>query len=92
MPVIHKSTIKRARQAVKRQQRNRAVIGAVRGAIKKVQSAIEENKADAAPRLLRSATAVLSKAVSKGVMKRNTASRRISRLARQVNAVLSSRS
>ncbi len=90
-PVIHKSTIKRARQALKRQQRNRAVMGTVRGAIKKVQTALEGKQADDATRSLKEATAILSKAVSKGVLKRNTASRRISRLAALVNAVAPSR-
>ncbi len=90
-PVIHKSTIKRARQALKRQQRNRAVMGTVRGAIKKVQTALEGKQADDATRSLKEATAILSKAVSKGVLKRNTASRRISRLAARVNAVAPSR-
>lgn len=91
MPVIHKSTIKRARQAEKRQLRNRAVMGTVRGAIKKVQAALEGKKADEATRSLREATAILSKAVSKGVLKRNTASRRVARLARRVNAVAAAR-
>lgn len=92
MPVIHKSTIKRARQALKRAQRNRAVSSVVRGVMKKVLAAVEEKNREEAMTLLREATAALSKAASKGVLKRNTASRRISRLAARVNSVMAARS
>jgi small subunit ribosomal protein S20 len=85
MPVIHKSTIKRARQAEKRYHRNRAVLSSVKGVMKKVLAAVDEKKADEAKASLREATSAISKAVTKGVLKRNTASRRISRLAAKVN-------
>jgi len=91
MPVIHKSTIKRARQTPKRTQRNRAVASAVRGAMKKVLAAVEEKNRQEATAFLREATAALSKAASKGVLKRNTASRRISRLAARVNSMAAAR-
>jgi small subunit ribosomal protein S20 len=90
MPVVHKSTIKRARQAEKRNQRNRTVLSSLKNVIKKVLSAVEEKNAGDAAASLREATSALSKAVSKGVIKRNTASRRISRLAVKVNAVKAS--
>jgi small subunit ribosomal protein S20 len=91
MPVVHKSTIKRARQAEKRHARNRSVLSGVKGVLKKVASAIEQKNLDAAKASLREASSALGKAVSKGVVKRNTASRRISRLAARVNALGSSR-
>jgi small subunit ribosomal protein S20 len=87
MPVVHKSTIKRARQAEKRHLRNRAVLTSVKSAMKKVMTAVDEKNADEAKTLLREATSALHKAVTKGVLKRNTASRRISRLASTVNAL-----
>jgi small subunit ribosomal protein S20 len=87
MPVVHKSTIKRARQAEKRHLRNRAVLASVKNAMKKVMTAVEEKNTTEAAALLREATAALHKAVTKGVLKRNTASRRISRLATTVNAL-----
>jgi small subunit ribosomal protein S20 len=90
MPVVHKSTIKRARQAEKRQARNRSVLSAVKGVLKKVVTAIDQKNANDAKASLREATSALGKAVSKGVVKRNTASRRISRLAVRVNALGSS--
>ncbi|WP_447978481.1 30S ribosomal protein S20 [Candidatus Nitrospira bockiana] len=89
MPVVHKSTIKRARQAEQRNLRNRAALSAVKNVVKKAMNAIEEKNADQAATLVREATAALHKAVSKGVLKRNTASRRISRLTARVNALKS---
>ena len=91
MPVVHKSTIKRARQAEKRNQRNRTVLSGLKNVIKKVLNAVEEKNENEAASSLREATSALSKAVTKGVIKRNTASRRISRLAVKVNAVKAAR-
>jgi small subunit ribosomal protein S20 len=90
MPVIHKSTIRRARQAIKRQARNRATLSAVKSLMKKVQTAVAEKQADVAKTSLREATSAISKAVTKGVLKRNTASRRISRLTQHVNSLAAS--
>lgn len=87
MPQIHKSTIRRARQAERRQERNRATMNAVKTLIKKVQSAVVGKKTDEAKAGLLEATSAIGKAVSKGVLHRNTASRRISRLALRVNAL-----
>ncbi|BCA55109.1 30S ribosomal protein S20 [Nitrospira sp. KM1] len=91
MPVVHKSTIRRARQAEKRHARNRATLSAVKGLMKKVQSAVAGKQVDAAKTSLREATAALGKAVTKGVMKANTASRRVSRLTKHVNSLISPR-
>ena len=90
MPGVHKSTIRRARQSEKRRLRNRATISAVRSILRKVQDAITAKKPDEAKATLREATAALSKAVTKGVLKHNTASRRVSRLSVRVNAITAS--
>lgn len=87
MPRIHKSTIRRARQAERRQERNRATVNTVRTLIKKVQSAVAGKKTDEAKTSLVEATSAIGKAVSKGIIHRNTASRRISRLTHRVNAL-----
>jgi len=87
MPVVHKSTIKRARQAVVRNLRNRALLSTVRGLPKKVLTAVDEKNLEAAKAALREAQSGLAKAATKGVLKRNTASRRISRLAKRINAL-----
>lgn len=87
MPQTHKSTIRRARQAERRHERNRAAVNTVKTLIKKVQSAVAGKKVDEAKTSLLEATSVIEKAVSKGVLHRNTASRRISRLALRVNSL-----
>ena len=86
MPVIHKSTIRRARQSEKRQERNRGTLSAVKGLVKKLQTAIAEKKVEDAKASLREATSALSKAVTKGVIHRNTAARKKSALARRLVA------
>jgi small subunit ribosomal protein S20 len=90
MPVIHKSTIRRARQADRRHERNRATMNAVKTLIKRVHVAAADKKVDDAKSLLREAASAIAKAASKGALKRNTASRRISRLTLRVNALSSS--
>ncbi len=89
MPVVHKSAIKRARQSIKRHQRNRAILHATKTVAKKVKAAVAEKNQELAQSLLRDATSALHKAVTKGALHRNTASRRISRLASSVNATTS---
>lgn len=91
MPVTHKSTVRGARQAERRHDRNRSTINTVKTLIKKVQTAVTEKKADEAKTFLREATSAIGKAVSKGAVKPNTASRRISRLTLRVNGLSDSR-
>lgn len=90
MPIVHKSTIKRARQSEKRRQRNRSILSGAKSVSKKIKQSIEQKNLDSAQSLLRKATSALHKASTKGVLKRNTASRRISRLAIQVNKLKTS--
>ncbi len=92
MPVVHKSTIRRARQSEKRRLLNRGTLSAVKNLVKKVETALDAKNADSAKASFREAVSALGKAVTKGVLKRNTASRRISRLALKVNALTASRS
>jgi len=84
MPIVHKNVLKAARQSEKRRLRNRSVQSGVRGVIKKLQAAIEGKKPEDAAAMLREASRVLSRAGSKGVIHRNTASRKISRLTARV--------
>ncbi|MDH4237039.1 MAG: 30S ribosomal protein S20 [Nitrospira sp.] len=92
MPVIHKSTIRGARQAENRRARNQSTMNNVKTVIKKVQSAVAEKKADDAKTFLRQAVSAIGKAATKGALKPNTASRRISRLTLHVNGLSASRS
>lgn len=92
MPVIHKSTIRSARQAERRHERNRATMNTVKTLVKKVQTAVSEKNAEEAKTLLLKAASAIGKAVSKGAVKSNTASRRISRLTLHVNGLSGPRS
>lgn len=65
--------------------RNKAIKSGVKTAIKKVSAAIETGDKAAANEALLAATAVIDKAASKGVYHKNTASRKVSRLAKAVN-------
>ena len=84
MPVVHKSALKAVRQSEKRRARNRAVQSGVKHVIKKLQTAVEDKKTDDTAALLREAARALQRAASKGVLHRNTASRKLSRLTAQV--------
>jgi len=81
----HKSAEKRARQNKKRHLRNVSVKSRVKTRLKAVLSAVGEKKKDDSREALAKAIAVIDKAASKGVLHKNTASRKISRLTRKVN-------
>ena len=81
----HKSAEKRARQNKKRQLRNASVKSSVKTRLKAVLGAVETKKKDDALKALAEAIVVIDKAASKGVLHKNTASRKISRLTRKVN-------
>ena len=85
MPNI-KSAKKRALQTTKRQLRNQARRSSVKTAVKKVVVAIEGKNAETAKNLFLQAEAAIARARGKGLMHRNTAARKISRLAKKVAA------
>ena len=65
--------------------RNKSIKTGVKTAVKKVRVAIEANDKAAASAALLAATSTIDKAVTKGLFHKNTASRKISRLAQAVN-------
>jgi small subunit ribosomal protein S20 len=85
------SVLKRARQSEKRNQRNRVVISKVKTYTKKVHEALESGDGGEVEKALRQAVKQISSAASKGVLHRNTASRKISRLSKKVNDALKSK-
>lgn len=66
-------------------ERNKAIKSAVKTATKKVLVAVEANDKAAASEALIAATATIDKAATKGVYHKNTAARKVSRLAQAVN-------
>jgi small subunit ribosomal protein S20 len=87
-PKKNLSAMKRARQTVKRNLRNRTIRSTVKTILKKLESSIASGNRENVGKALIEATKTLNKAASKGVIKKNTASRNISRLTRKVNAFL----
>jgi small subunit ribosomal protein S20 len=83
----HRSAQKRLRQTVKRTAINRSRRSRIRTYLKKVEQAVASGDPDAARTALRAAEPEIRRGVNKGVLKLNTASRRISRLTRKVNEV-----
>ena len=80
-----KSAKKRILVNRNRAERNKSIRSKVKTSIKKVDAAIEAKDTEAAKAALLAATAEIDKAASKGVYHKNTASRKISRLAKAVN-------
>lgn len=80
-----KSQIKRNRTNEKARQRNKAVKSELKTYVRKVREAIEAGDRETATAALEKAGRKLDKAVSKGVIHRNQAANRKSKLARQVN-------
>ncbi len=87
-PKKNLSAIKRARQAEAHNLRNRTVKTAIKTAIKKVETAVEGKNREETKKAFVEAAEVIGKAASKGIIHRNTASRKISRLAKLSNTVL----
>jgi small subunit ribosomal protein S20 len=83
----HKSAIKRHEQSEKRRQRNASVKTTIKTAVKKVKDSVKSANAEEAKASLKTATSLLDSAVTKGVLHRNNASRRVSRLTTEVNSV-----
>lgn len=83
----HKQAKKRIRQTERRNMVNRARISRVRTYIKYVEEAIASADKDAAKEALRVAQPEIMRSVNKGLTHRNTAARKISRLAARVNAI-----
>ena len=81
----HASALKRNRQTEKRTARNQALRSRLRNVVRTVRRAVAGRDLAAAETGLRDATRALDKAVTKGLIHRNNASRRIARLAHAVS-------
>lgn len=83
----HRSAVKRHTQSEKKRQRNKAYKSALKTATKKVIDATTASNKEDAVKNLCTVTVMLDKAVTKNVLHRNNAARRISRLTNSVNAI-----
>ena len=78
---------KRARQTERREEINKARRSRMRTFLRKVEEAIASGNAEAAKAALVAAQPELMRGVTKGVMHKNTAARKLSRLASRVKAL-----
>ncbi len=80
-----KSAIKRIRSSERKQKRNRIVRGSTRTALKKANTAVTEGQPDEAKTAIQKAISALDRAAGKGIIHKNNASRRKSRLMKKLN-------
>ena len=78
---------KRIRRNEKRAEINGARLSRIRNFLKKVETAIEGGDKDSAQTALRNAQPELARGVARGVLHKNTASRKMSRLSKRVSAL-----
>ena len=83
----HKSALKRMRQNAVRNARNTHIRSTMRSLVKQVREAVASGDQEAAKAALEKAVPLIDKASSKGVIHKNTASRKISRLTKLVSAI-----
>jgi small subunit ribosomal protein S20 len=82
-----KSAKKRARQTVKRTSINHMRLSRIRTSVKKVETAIAAGDKEAARAAFKAAQPELHRGVTRGVLHRNTAARKLSRLSARINAL-----
>jgi small subunit ribosomal protein S20 len=85
----HKSAFKRARQNEVKRTRNRSYKTRVKKAIREVRSAVEGSTIEQTQLSFTKAVSIIQKTASNGVIHRNQAARKISRLARRINQLAS---
>ena len=82
-----KSAKKAARQAVRRTEVNKARRSRMRTTVRKVEEALDAGKVADATVALKAAEPELLRAAQKGVIHKNTAARKVSRLVRRLRAL-----
>ncbi len=85
----HKSTLKRIRQTKVRTERNRYYKTRIKNMTKAVEEAVKANNLEEAQKAFRIANKNIHKYVSKGILKKKTASRKVSRLNALVKKIAS---
>lgn len=82
MPLRHKSAQKRARQTVKKTERNKKYKALIKGSVKRVLDLKDKEKAEAE---LRKTVTILDRAAVKGIIHKNKAANKKSKLTLHVN-------
>ena len=84
-----RSAYKEIRKSKRKNIRNIKAMSEVRTLIKKYNALLLEKKFDEAKTFLRNVTSKMAKAAAKGIIRKNTASRKLSRLSKSLNKVKS---
>ena len=83
----HKSSAKRAKQTLVKTERNRFYKTRIKNITKDVLSAVEANDKEKATVAMKTANKYMHHCIAKGILKKGTAARKVSRLQLAVNAI-----
>ena len=83
----HNSAIKKMRQDEKRRIRNKSYKTRVKNVVKEVEEALKDQNREAAEQAFQNAVSVLDRVASKGIIHKNKAARKKSRLAKRIHAL-----
>lgn len=83
----HKSAVKAHKQSLKNRDRNISILSRIKTYIKKFEDTLTSGKAAEAKEALRAAESEIMQGVSKGVFKKNTAARKVSRFTKKVKSL-----
>lgn len=89
-PNKSKSAMKRVRQDKVKALKNKSAKNAMKTLTKKVEAEVAGKNSDGAKTALKKVVSAIDRAARKGVIHRNTASRKISNLTKRVNSMLPS--
>lgn len=88
----HKSALKKMRQDEVRRLRNKSYKTRLKNVVKTVETALTAGNKEQAEQAFQEAVPIIDRVASKGVIHKNNAARKKSRLAKQVNALSASQS
>ncbi len=83
----HKSALKRARQTIKRTERNRFYKTRIKNITRAIHEAVEAGDVEKATEAFKNANKNFHAYVTKGILKKNTAARKVSRLSKLVKSI-----
>ncbi|HMK42836.1 MAG TPA: 30S ribosomal protein S20 [Dissulfurispiraceae bacterium] len=82
------SALKRVRQDEKRSLRNQSKTAEIKTCVKKLEVSLPGKEKETIATALKKAVKTLSSAASKGIIHKNTAARKISRITKKANAAI----
>ena len=89
-PTRNKSAMKRAKQNIARELHNKSAKNRIKTLIKYLEKAVADKNAETAGTTFITVISAIDKAAQKGMLHKNTAARKVSRLTKLVNSLSSS--